>query len=130
MSDELDFDFTDAELFAAFRLVTSEAEARRQTEEVRSAWTTGMDWAASTELLLLLSVGSDTGREKVERIRKAGQEARLATAVRRETGTSGTAPSDGELMERVQAAVVEEDRRWEEQRSEMRRALRGEGEDL
>ncbi len=128
MSDDLEFDFTDAELFQAFRLIASDdAEARKQTEAVRSAFSPGMDWAVSKETLFLLSLGSESGHEKVERIRKVAQEERL-TAELREAG--GPALSDSELLARVRDAIVAEDTRWEIERTEMGRALRDKGNQL
>ena len=130
MPDDFDFDFTDAELFEAFRLLGSDEEARAQTEAVRSALMPGMDWAASTELLLLLSIGTDSGHDKVERIRKVGQEARLTVELRRESEAGKPVLSDSELMARVRDAVVAEDARWKAQRNEMRRSLRDQGKNL
>jgi hypothetical protein len=125
MSDDLEFDFTDAELFQAFRLIASDdAEARKQTEAVRSAFSPGMDWAVSKETLFLLSLGSESGHEKVERIRKVGQEARLTVALGGEVEAGRPALSGSELMARVRDAIVAEDTRWEVERTEMRRALR------
>jgi hypothetical protein len=128
--DDLKFDFTDTELFEAFRLLVSDAEARQQTEALRSALMPGMDWAASRETLLLLSIGSESGHEKVERIRKVGQEERLTVALRREMEAGGPALSDSELMARVRDAIAAEDTRWEVERTDMRRALRDKGNEL
>lgn len=128
MSGEMEFDFTDAELFAAFRLVVSDAEARQQTDAVRGALRPGMDWGASHDLLLLLSIASETGREKADRIRKEGQESRIAVSIRNAAGPATL--SDDELGRRVREAVFAEDRRWQEQRAERRRELREEGRQL
>jgi hypothetical protein len=128
--DDLKFDFTDTELFEAFRLLVSDAEARQQTEALRSALMPGMGWAASRETLLLLSIGSESGHEKVERIRKVGQEERLTVALRREMEAGGPALSDSELMARVRDAIAAEDTRWEVERTDMRRALRDKGNEL
>lgn len=130
MSDDFDFDFTDAELFEAFRLLGPDSEARHQTQAIRSALMPGMGWAASRETLLLLSIGSESGHEKVERIRKAGQEARLTVTLRREMEEGGSAVSESELMARVRDAIVAEDARWQLERAEMRRALRDKGNEL
>jgi len=127
MPDDFDFDFTDAELFEAFRLLASDEDARAQTEAVRSALLPGMAWAASTELLLLLSLGTDSGHEKVERIRRAGQEARLTVELRSESEAGEPGLSESELMARVRDAVVTEDASWQAQRIEMRRSLRDQG---
>ncbi|HEU4453349.1 MAG TPA: hypothetical protein VFR81_09825 [Longimicrobium sp.] len=130
MPDDFDFDFTDTELFEAFRLIVSDEEARARTKAVRSALVPGTDWAASAELLLLLSIGTDSGHDKVERIRKVGQEARLTVELRGESEAGNPMLSDSELMARVRDAVVAEDARWQAQRDEMRRSLRDQGNNL
>jgi hypothetical protein len=99
----VDFDFTAEELFAAFRLVLPDEEARRDADALHEALAPGMDWSTSHELLLLLSIATATGRARVDRIREAWQ---------------ATMPAE---------AVKAENRRWQTKREEMRRSLRESG---
>ncbi len=128
MSGGLELDFSDAEFFEAFRLVSSDAEARRHLTAVRRELRPGMDWSMSHDLLLLLSIAIPTGRERAERIRKVGQGSRLAASIRAAPG--GFALSDEEVMLRVRDAVAKEDLRWQQERAERRRMLLKEGKRL
>ncbi len=65
------FDFTDAELLAAFLLELPEAEAQEHACAVTAALEPDSDWATSVETLRLLARGSSSGREKVRRILRA-----------------------------------------------------------
>lgn len=104
--DQTDFDFSYEELFEAFRLVLSDADARRDADALRAALEPGMDWATSEEMLLLLSIATASGRAKVDRIR------------------------DALNAERLEEDASAEKRRWKVRREEMRRTLREEGKHL
>jgi len=101
-----DFDFTAEELFQAFRLVLPDDDARRDAEALHEALAPGMDWATSEELLLLLSVATASGREKVDRIR-----------------------ADWHAELPPEAASAEE-QRWDARREETRSTLREQGKRL
>jgi hypothetical protein len=78
MTDPSAFDFTESEIYAALRLGASEEEARRGAREFVRAYTPGMDWGMSERTLLLLSLATESGNERVERIRRAMQEDRYS----------------------------------------------------
>lgn len=71
MGDALEFDFTEEELRLALRLVLGDDEARRKAAEVVGALALDMDWSASEEMLLALSLGSESGDRKIQRFRAA-----------------------------------------------------------
>lgn len=125
MSDPLAFDFTEAEIYAAFRLVAPDAEARQGARAFARAYDPGLDWGASERTLLLLSLGTDTGNGRVERIRRALQEDRYPIWLAEEGGRD--ARSAGDLSSDWADHIAAEDREWAAKRAELRRALREQG---
>lgn len=125
-SDGLDFDFSDEEMYRALRLVVSEAEARQQATAFAAEYEPGMDWATSEHALLLLSLGSETARARVERIRRAMQESRRDTWLQQQQSEQIGEPPDG-LAQRWAAVVETEDEEWTRRLSELRRQLQEEG---
>ncbi|HEX2205733.1 MAG TPA: hypothetical protein VHG91_20640 [Longimicrobium sp.] len=71
MDDDLEFDLTEEELRLALRLVLGEDDARRKASKIAGMLTPDMDWAASEEMLLALSLASESGDRKVRRLRAA-----------------------------------------------------------
>lgn len=126
MFDALEFDFTEAELYGALRLVTSDAEARQQAHALAREFTAGMDWAASEQTLMLLSLASERAYTRVEQIRRQEQNGRRATEIFRQRD-SGRGPSADELARRWAELIAAENREWEARRTALRRSLQGRG---
>jgi hypothetical protein len=120
-SDVVDFDFTEDEMYRALRLVaSSEAEAREQAAAFAAAYVPGMNWATSEHLLLLLSLGSESARTRVDRIRRALQEGRRETWLR-EQHTERIGEADA--LARWTDVLAVEDEDWTRRLSEFRRQL-------
>lgn len=128
--EPFEFIFDESELFDALRLVSSAEEARQQTRAFIEAFEPGMDWAVSHDLLLLLSLVSVPARIKVDRIRKAEQEARLATMIRQEAEARRMSLSEEEFTRQFREAAAAEDRQWQERRAQLRRSLIQQGKPL
>jgi len=122
MSSEGAFDFTESEIYQALRLRLLDTEAREQARSVAAAATPGLDWATSEELLLLLALGSESGREKVQRLRHEEQSGRFSTWVRQERA-SGAESSPDQFQRRWRTVVDAEDQVWEERLESAKRAL-------
>lgn len=119
-SDDLDFDFTEDEMYLALRLVASEAEAREQAAAFAAAHAPGMDWATSESALFLLSLGSESGRTRVERIRRAIQESRRDTWLQQQ---HAALEGEAEALARWADVLASEDADWTRRLSEIRRQL-------
>ena len=119
-SDDLDFDFTEDEMYRALRLVASEAEAREQAAAFAAAHAPGMDWATSESTLFLLSLGSESGCTRVERIRRAIQESRRDTWLREQHAER---VGEADALARWADVLAAEDEDWTRRLSEFRRQL-------
>jgi|GEM_PF-4924870 len=120
-SDDLDFDFTEDEMYRALRLVaSSEAEAREQAAAFAAAHAPGMDWATSESTLFLLSLGSESGRTRVERIRRAIQESLRDTWLQQQDAAR---LGEAEALARWADELAREDADWTRRLSEFRRQL-------
>lgn len=119
-SDDLDFDFTEDEMYRALRLVASEAEAREQAATFAAAHAPGMDWATSESTLFLLSLGSESGHTRVERIRRAIQESRRDTWLQQQHAAR---VGEAEALARWADVLASEDADWTRRLSEFRRQL-------
>src|SRR5687768_1943735 len=117
-SDDLDFDFTEDEMYRALRLVASEAEAREQAAAFAAAHARGMNWATSESTLFLLSLGSESGRTRVERIRRAIQESLRDTWLQQQDAARLGA---AEALSRWADLLAGEDEDWTRRLSEFRR---------
>jgi ABC-type sugar transport system substrate-binding protein len=126
-SDGLGFDFTEDEMYRALRLVASETEARQQAATFAAEYEPGMDWATSEHALLLLSLGSETARARVERIRRAMQESRRDTWLQQQQIERIGESPDG-LAQHWADVVAREDEDWARRLSELRRRFQEEGE--
>jgi hypothetical protein len=121
--DDLEFDFTELEVYAAMRLVVPEAEARRQAAAFAEAYRPGTDWAIDDDgLLLLLSLGSESGAARVQRLRNALRQGRydqwLSDERRRDPSISAA-----ELAGRWSELILAEERDWSLRLAERRREL-------
>lgn len=125
--DDMAFDFTEAELYSAFRLALADEEARAHARDVAEALRSGSDWGASAETLMLLGIGSHTASEKVERIRRVEQEARFSTWIKTQLQTPGQPAAPEELRSRWLAIAAAEDRDWQQRREALRRSLQEQG---
>lgn len=123
-SDDLDFDFTEDEMYCALRLVVSDAEAREQAAAFAAAHAPGMDWATSESTLFLLSLGSESGRTRVDRIRRAIQESRRDTWLQQQHAAR---VGEAEALARWADVLAREDADWTRRLSELRRQLQEEG---
>lgn len=121
-SDDLDFDFTEEEMYRALRLVVSEAEAREQAAAFAAAYVPGMNWATSEHALLLLSLGSV--RTRVERIRRALQQSRRDTWLQEQQAER---VGEADALARWADVLAAEDEAWTRRLSELRRQLQEEG---
>ena len=119
-SDDLDFDFTEDEMYRALRLVASEAEAREQAAAFAAADVPGMNWATSEHLLLLLSLGSESARTRVNRIRVALQDSRRETWLREQHAER---VGEADAVARWADVLAAEDEDWTRRLSELRRQL-------
>jgi hypothetical protein len=119
-SDDLDFDFTEDEMYRALRLVASEAEAREQAAAFAAAHAPGMDWATSESTLFLLSLGSESGRTRVERIRRAIQESGRKTFLQQQHAAR---VGEAEALARWADVLAREDADWTRRLSGFRRQL-------
>lgn len=124
--DPLDFDFTEEEVYRALRLEVPEAEARRQAAAFAAAYEPGMDWAASEDTLLYLSLGSEAGRARVDRIRHSMQADRRERWLQHQR-QQGAPDSPEELMRRWGEVLAADDRNWMRRIAELRRRLEEEG---
>lgn len=125
--DDFAFDFDEAELFRAFRLVMPVPKARRQARRIFNAVKKGSGLATSEQLLLLLDLGSVSGSEKVQRLRRAEREFRFTTWVRDQRDAHDASVNLDDLRSRWAAIVATEDRGWEERREALRRSLQEQG---
>jgi hypothetical protein len=125
-SDEFDFDFTEDEMYRALRLVSSEAEAREQATAFAATYEPGMDWATSEHALLLLSLGSESARDRVERIRRAMQESRRDTWLQQQEAERIGEPPEA-LAVRWSDLVAAEDEDWGRRLFELQQRLQEEG---
>ena len=125
--DDLAFDFDEAELFSAFRLVLPTEDARDQARQVSEALQPGSDWATSEEVLLLLAIGSVSGREKVQRIRRAEQESRYLLWAREQRETRGASVPFEDLRRDWESLKADEDRGWSERLEALRRSFQEQG---
>jgi hypothetical protein len=123
-SDDLDFDFTEDEMYRALRLVASEAEAREQAVAFAAANAPGMDWATSEHALLLLSLGSESASTRVQRIRRAMQESRRDTWLQKQYQER---VGQADALARWADVLAGEDEDWNRRLSELRRQLQEEG---
>jgi hypothetical protein len=123
-SDDLDFDFTEDEMYRALRLVASEAEAREQAAAFAAAYAPGMNWGTSEHALLLLSLGSESARTRVERIRRAMQESRRDTWLQQQHAER---VGEADALARWADVLAAEDEDWTRRLSELRRQLQEEG---
>ena len=122
----LDADFTEHEIYCALRLQVPDAEARSQASDFARAYVSGMDWSTSDAMLLYLSVGSESGRARVERIRRSVQ-LQLRTAwVARERQRNPTASEDEVTQAWARSAEAAE-REWDERVAGLRRELGEQG---
>lgn len=129
VDDEQAFDFTEAELYGALRLEMPDDDARLQARRAADALRAGSAWATSDALLLLLSIGTGSGDEKVRRILRALREARYATwSLERREVDGGSPLSEKALRHRWSALTAEEDRDWRHRRDALRRSLDERGE--
>jgi hypothetical protein len=124
-SDDLDFDFTEDEMYRALRLVASEAEAREQAAAFATAHAPGMNWATSESTLFLLSLGTESGRTRVERIRRAIQESLRDTWLQQQDAAR---VGEADALARWADLLAAEDEDWTRRLSEFRRQLEEEGE--
>ena len=125
--DPLEFDFTEAEIYAALRLVASESDARRQASDFAASYRPGMSWAMDDDgLLQLLALGSESGAARVERLLRALRDARF-DGWRSDQLLADPRLSDSELSRRWAQLVEAEDREWVARLDERRRALRSQG---
>jgi hypothetical protein len=127
MTDEaaVRFDFTQDELFRAFRLVVSDEDARRDAGAVAAAVRAGaQDWATSEQVLILISLGSESGNIKVERIRKAQQAARFEGWMQQK---AGAALDLADLRREWSEIANAENVAWQERRASFRRTLEEQG---
>jgi hypothetical protein len=89
-----------------------------------------MNWAASEEFLLLMSLASEPSRIKAERFRvehrEDTKEVWLQGELRRAGLSASIAPSEW-LEERWRAEVARQEREWTQRRDKMRRALQADG---
>jgi hypothetical protein len=125
MSDSLEFDFTEEEMYAALRLVAPDAEARDAARAFAHAHRPGLDWGTSERTLLLLSLATDTGADRVERLRRAEQESQRSGWVQDAQRRGGG--SAAELTRAWQDLIAAEDRAWAAKGSELRHTLTQEG---
>jgi hypothetical protein len=122
MDDGLRFDFSENEMFQALRLVVSESEAREQAAAYAQQYEPGMDWATSDDALLLLALGSETGRERVARIRRAVQASHHEGWVQRHSRASSS-----DVERRWAELIATEDAAWTTRLSDLRQRLQQEG---
>jgi hypothetical protein len=122
MDDGLRFDFSENEIFQALGLVVSESEAREQAAAYAQQYEPGMDWATSENALLLLALGSETGRERVARIRRAVQASRHEGWVQRHPSAA-----NGDVERRWAELIATEDAVWATRLSDLRQRLQQEG---
>ncbi|MBW3572579.1 MAG: hypothetical protein KY467_15865 [Gemmatimonadetes bacterium] len=123
-SDDLDFDFTEDEMYRALRLIVSDAEAREQAAAFAAEYEPGMDWATSEHVLLLLSLGSESARTRVDRIREALQESRRETWLRDQHAAR---VGEADALARWADVIAAEDEDWTRRLSALRRQLQEEG---
>lgn len=119
-SDDLDFDFTEDEMYRALRLIVSDAEAREQAAAFAAAHAPGMDWATSEPTLFVLSLGSESGRTRVERIRRAIQESRRDTGLQQQDAAR---LGEADALARWADVLAAEDEDWTRRLSEFLRQL-------
>lgn len=125
--DPLEFDFTEAEMYAALRLVAPESEARRQAAEFAAAYQPGMSWAMDDDgLLQLLALGSESGAGRVERLRRALRQARY-DGWRSDQLLADPRLTGAELGYRWAQLIEADDNGWVARLDERRRVLRSQG---
>lgn len=125
--DPLDFDFTEAEMHAALRLVVLESDARRQAADFSASYQPGMKWGMDDDgLLQLLALGSESGARRVERIRRGLREARY-DGWRSDQLLAEPELPEAELTRRWAGLSDAGDEAWTTRLDERRRALRSQG---
>lgn len=125
--DPLEFDFTEAEIYAALRLVAPDEEARLQAAGFARAYRPGMSWAMDDEgLLQLLAIGSESGAARVRRIRNALREARYDHWLSEQRARDHAA-SSVDLAHRWRDLGAEEEEGWQTRLAARRRALGSRG---
>ena len=80
----------------------------------------GMNWATSESTLFLLSLGSESGRTRVERIRRAIQESRRDTWLREQHAER---VGEDDSLARWTDVLAAQDEDWTRRLSEFRRQL-------
>jgi hypothetical protein len=125
--DDFAFDFDERELFRAFRLAMPVPKARRQARRMFNAVKKGSGVATSEQLLLFLDLGSASGSEKVQRLRRVERECRFTTWVRDQRDAHGASVSLDDLRSQWATIVAVEDRAWEDRREALRRSLQEQG---
>jgi hypothetical protein len=125
--DPLEFDFTEAEMYAALRLVASESEARHQAAQFAASYRPGMSWAMDDDgLLQLLALGSESGARRVERLLRALRDGRF-DGWRSDQLLADPRLPDAELARRWARLAEVEDQEWDARLDERRRAPRSQG---
>jgi hypothetical protein len=119
MPNDFEFCSTEEELFRALRLAFPSPTRGARREAVVAALSPGCDWATSETTMILLSLGSETGQEKVEDLRRQEQATRRVPWMRdRPAGVSSEQRGrEWDLL------VAEEDRAWAALRESTRRSL-------
>jgi hypothetical protein len=105
-------------------LIMPDSEARATAAELTEPGGSDESWVLSDEGLLLLSVATESGRLRAERIRKETQRGRYAIGVG-DMGEDSLSPQ--ELAQRWERLVTTEDAAWETRRAELRRTLQASG---
>ncbi|HEX5872808.1 MAG TPA: hypothetical protein VFY65_20395 [Longimicrobium sp.] len=125
--DPLEFDFTEAEMYAGLRLVVSEPEARAQAAEFARTYQTGMNWGIDDDgLLQLLAIGSETGARRVARLVRALRQARY-DGWRSDQLFHDPSISNAEIERRWARFTRADDKSWTDRLNERRRTLREQG---
>lgn len=118
------FDFTEEEWFAALRLTMPDAAARENAAEF-SRPDGELDRAINLDGLALLSLATESGGVKAERLRQEWRTALYGiwASDQRQRG----AVSEEELTQRWSARIAQEDRLWEARRERLRQSLQRKG---
>jgi hypothetical protein len=118
------FDFTEEEWFAALRLVLPDSAARqRATEFSRSD--AGADNGINLEGLALLSLATESGSVKAERIRQEWRA--VVHRIWLDDQRQRRGVSEEDLARRWAARTAKEDRLWESRRDRLRQSLQRRG---
>jgi hypothetical protein len=118
------FDFTEGEWFAALRLVLPDSAARRRAAEF-SRPDEKLDNAINLDGLALLSLATESGSVKAERIRQEWRAAVYRIWLDDERQRRGVSETD--LARRWAVRTAREDRIWEARRDHLRQSLQRKG---